>query len=92
MYQITTKFHNSEDHKIYVGVLISLWLFPFAAQPKEFFYAGLKKLEQRSHSAYRGLTGRCLLINEPVRMWKKASVVYFQVICRQFPEGNEENQ
>jgi hypothetical protein len=28
----------------YVGVLISLWLFLFAAQPKE-----LKKLEQRSH-------------------------------------------
>jgi hypothetical protein len=38
----------------YVGVLISLWLFPysiflFAAQPKEFFLDGLKKLEQRSH-------------------------------------------
>jgi hypothetical protein len=38
----------------YVGVLISLllFLFPillFAAQPKEFFLDGLKKLEQRSH-------------------------------------------
>jgi hypothetical protein len=40
--------------RIYVGVLISLWLFLFpdflfAAQPKEFFLDGLKKLEQRSH-------------------------------------------
>jgi hypothetical protein len=39
---------------IYVRVLISLWLFLFpiflfAAQPKEFFLDGLKKLEQRSH-------------------------------------------
>jgi hypothetical protein len=34
---------------MYVGVLISLWLFLFAAQPKEFFLGGLKKLEQRSH-------------------------------------------
>jgi hypothetical protein len=38
----------------YVGVLISLWLFLYhlllsAAQPKEFFLGGLKKLEQRSH-------------------------------------------
>jgi hypothetical protein len=38
----------------YVRVLISLWLFIFfiflfAAQPKEFFSDGLKKLEQRSH-------------------------------------------
>jgi hypothetical protein len=38
----------------YVGVLISLWLFLFppflfAAQPKEFFLDGLKRLEQRSH-------------------------------------------
>jgi hypothetical protein len=32
-----------------VGVLISLWLFLFAAQPKEFLLDGLKKLEQRSH-------------------------------------------
>jgi hypothetical protein len=35
-------------------VLISLWrflshLFLFAAQPKEFFLDGLKKLEQQSH-------------------------------------------
>jgi hypothetical protein len=34
--------------QIYVRVLISLWLFLFAAQPKEFFLDGLKKLEQRS--------------------------------------------
>jgi hypothetical protein len=32
-----------------VGVLISLWFFLFAAQPKEFFLDGLMKLEQRSH-------------------------------------------
>jgi hypothetical protein len=30
----------------YEGVLISLWLFLFAAQTKEFFLDGLKKLEQ----------------------------------------------
>jgi hypothetical protein len=39
---------------VYVGMLISLWLFLFhiflfAAQPKEVFVDGLKKLEQRSH-------------------------------------------
>jgi hypothetical protein len=34
---------------IYVGVLESLWLFLFAAQPKEFFLNGLNKLKQRSH-------------------------------------------
>jgi hypothetical protein len=39
---------------IYIGVLISLWLFLFsiflfAAQPKEFFLDELQKLEQRSH-------------------------------------------
>jgi hypothetical protein len=33
----------------YVGVLISLWLSLFVAQPTEFFLDGLKKLEQRSH-------------------------------------------
>jgi hypothetical protein len=33
----------------YVGVLIRLWLFLFAARPKEIFLDGLKKLEQRSH-------------------------------------------
>jgi hypothetical protein len=31
---------------VYVEVLISLWLFLFAAQPKEFFLDGLKKSEQ----------------------------------------------
>jgi hypothetical protein len=35
---------------VYVGLLISFWLFLFAAQPKEFFLDGLKKSEQRSHS------------------------------------------
>jgi hypothetical protein len=34
---------------IYVGVLISFWLFLFAGHPKEFFLDGLKKLEERSH-------------------------------------------
>jgi hypothetical protein len=39
--------------QLYVGVLISLWLFLFpifllAAQPTDFFLDGLK-LEQRSH-------------------------------------------
>jgi hypothetical protein len=39
---------------IYVGALIRLWLFQFpiflfAAQLKEFFLDGLKKLEQPSH-------------------------------------------
>jgi hypothetical protein len=38
----------------YVGVLRSFWLFLFptflfAAQTKEFFLDGLKKLEQQSH-------------------------------------------
>jgi hypothetical protein len=37
-------------------VLISLWLFLFAAQPKKFFSDGLKKLEQRSHKCVE-LTG-----------------------------------
>jgi hypothetical protein len=35
--------------RVNVGVLVSLWLFLFAAQPKEFFLNELKKLEQRSH-------------------------------------------
>jgi hypothetical protein len=40
---------------MYLGVLISLWLFLFpvflfSAQPKEFFLDGLKNLEQRSHT------------------------------------------
>jgi hypothetical protein len=37
-------------------VLISLWLFLFAAQPKEFFLDGLKKLEHRSRKCVE-LTG-----------------------------------
>jgi hypothetical protein len=43
----------------YVWVLISPWLFLFpifllAAQPKEFFLDGLKKLEQQSHKCSSG--------------------------------------
>jgi hypothetical protein len=34
------------DMLSYIGMLISLWLFLFAAQPKEFFLDGLKRLEQ----------------------------------------------
>jgi hypothetical protein len=46
---------------VYLGVLLTLWLFlfpifVFAAQPKEFFLDGLKKLEQRSHKCV-GLGG-----------------------------------
>jgi hypothetical protein len=40
---------NEESELRYVGVLISLWLFLFAPQTKEFFLDWLKKLEQRSH-------------------------------------------
>jgi hypothetical protein len=36
-------------YSLYIGVLLSLWLFLFAAQPKEFFFGELKKLQQRSH-------------------------------------------
>jgi hypothetical protein len=47
----TLRFHTFLSA---VGVPISLWLFLFpvflfAAQPKEFFLAGLKKLEQQRH-------------------------------------------
>jgi hypothetical protein len=41
-------YHSTICSLKYVGVLISLWLFLFAAQPKEFILGGLKKLE-RSH-------------------------------------------
>jgi hypothetical protein len=41
---------------LHVGVLISLWLFLFAGQPKEISLDGLKKLEQRSHKCVE-LTG-----------------------------------
>jgi hypothetical protein len=43
----------------YVGMLISLWLFLFAAQPKEFFLDGLKKLEKPSHKCVE-LRGECI--------------------------------
>jgi hypothetical protein len=42
-------FPVSTDSFDYVGVLISLCLFLFAAETKEFFLDWLKKLEQRSH-------------------------------------------
>jgi hypothetical protein len=35
--------------QVYIEVLISLWLFLFATEPKEIFLDGLTKLEQRSH-------------------------------------------
>jgi hypothetical protein len=43
----------------YLGMLISLWLFLFVAQPKEFFLDGLKKLEQRSHKCVELSGGIC---------------------------------
>jgi hypothetical protein len=51
-------------YRVSVGVLISFWLFLFpvflsAAQPKEFFSDGLKKLEQRSHKCVE-LRGECV--------------------------------
>jgi hypothetical protein len=42
----------------YIEVLISFWLFLCAAQPKEFFLDGLKKLEQQSHKCVK-LRGIC---------------------------------
>jgi hypothetical protein len=43
---ITSLSGNDAPAKI---VLISLWLFLFAAQPKEYFLDEFKKVEQRSH-------------------------------------------
>jgi hypothetical protein len=48
-YDLQTNSSLLQRRAHYVGVLISLWLFLFAAQPNEFFLDGLKKLEQRSH-------------------------------------------
>jgi hypothetical protein len=50
------------NKSVYVGVLISLWLFLiplflFAAQPTEFFLDVLKKLEQQRHK-YVELRGK----------------------------------
>jgi hypothetical protein len=47
---------------VYEGVLINLWLFVipiclFAAQQKEFFLDGLKKLEQRNHKCVEAQGG-----------------------------------
>jgi hypothetical protein len=47
------------DRGMYAGLLISLCLFLFAAQPKEFFLDGLKKLEQRSHKCVELRGGIC---------------------------------
>jgi hypothetical protein len=44
-------FRYSRNH-VMVLIIVWLFLFPifvFAAQPKEFFLDGLKKLQQRSH-------------------------------------------
>jgi hypothetical protein len=48
--------NDSTQVSLYVGLMISLWIFLFTAQPKEFFLDGLKKLEQRSHKCveFRG--------------------------------------
>jgi hypothetical protein len=40
------KFTAVDKAIMYVVVLVSLWFFLFAAQPKEFFLDGLKKLEK----------------------------------------------
>jgi hypothetical protein len=40
---------NTNMKSTFAGVLISLRLFLFAAQPKEFFLDGLWKLEQQRH-------------------------------------------
>jgi hypothetical protein len=42
-----------KSQNLYVGVLISLWLFLYAAQPKETFFDGLKKLDRRSHKCVK---------------------------------------
>jgi hypothetical protein len=52
----------------YVGVLISLWLFLFpiflsAAQPKEFFLDGLKKLGEWNHKYVELKGGICKYIS-----------------------------
>jgi hypothetical protein len=46
---------------MYVRVLMSFWVFLFAAQPKEFFFDGLKKLEQRSHKCVELKGGICTM-------------------------------
>jgi hypothetical protein len=47
---INKSYVSARNHEWkYIGTLISLWLFLFAAQPKESFLDGLKKLEERSH-------------------------------------------
>jgi hypothetical protein len=47
----------------YVGVLISLWVLLFAAQPKDFFWGvGKKKLEKRGHTCME-LTGGICRVN-----------------------------
>jgi hypothetical protein len=55
-FSVSGIWRYSDPCFVYVGVLISLWLFQFAAEPKYFFLDGLKKLEQRSHKCveFRG--------------------------------------
>jgi hypothetical protein len=58
-------------------VLISVWLFLFAAQPKEFFLDALKKLEQQSHNYVEGHT-----IAQAVSRWLHTAVARVQTrIC-----------
>jgi hypothetical protein len=49
LHGVSPENHSLNQSTLYVAVLISLWFFQFAAQPKEFFLDGLKKLEQRSY-------------------------------------------
>jgi hypothetical protein len=51
----------SRAFSVYVGVLIILCLFLFAAQPYEFFLDELKKLEQQSHKCVKLTGGICKL-------------------------------
>jgi hypothetical protein len=70
----TNEYHDNASTKqvgiqvlillTHIRVLISLWLslfpiFLFAAQPKEFFFDGLKKLEQQSHKCVWRSGGIC---------------------------------
>jgi hypothetical protein len=46
--ELASVVQEAKVHR-YIVVVISFWLFLFAAQPKEFFLDGSKKSEQRSH-------------------------------------------
>jgi hypothetical protein len=64
----------SEELSRYVGVLISPWLFLFAAQAKEFFLNVLKKLEQRSHKCVE-LRGRGEYVEE-IHFFQSRSLLF----------------